>query len=293
MTAADEILGRIIGWAEREATVRALILLGSRARSDMPADEWSDTDLVVFVTDVDRWLADGSWLDDIGTVIVTFVEATGLEGVSERRVLFAPAVDVDLPMVSVERIAEMTGPEHLLPVLARGYQLLVDKDDRLAGFEQRAAAADPRALHRAARWPADPAEVSNLVADYLYHAVWVTKKLRRGELSVAVECQNAYQAATLRRFVEWQAKARSGGEANTYYDGRFLETWAPAETVSALAASQAHYDHADLARAVVEGLDVFRTLATEVANAAATTYPDRAHASVREWVEMTLRDRTT
>lgn len=269
--------------------MRGLILLGSRARSELPADEWSDTDLLVFTSDADRWLRDGRWLDEIGPVILSFIEPTALGGLFERRVLFENAVDMDLVMVPLEITDEISSNDGAMPVLARGYRLLVDKDGRFHDLESLAAGADPRAVHGAEPWPPSPDHVANLINDYLYHCVWVTKKLRRGELAVAVACQNAYQGSILRRFVEWQAEARSEGGTNTYYEGRFLERWAVPETVAGLAVSQARYDAADLAGAIPDGMELFRVLATEVAAAVGVVYPMVAHDSIRDWLQQTLR----
>ena len=264
--------------------------LGSRARIDIPADEWSDTDLLVFTTDASRWLGDGRWLDDIGRVVLTFVEPTALAGLLERRVLFDGAVDVDMVIIPIDAIENVISDAGAIPVLARGYRLLVDKDDRFGDLAGRAAAADARAIHGAAPWPPTAEEVSNLIRDYLYHCVWVTKKLRRGELAVAVSCQNAYQGATIRRFVEWQAGARSNVATNTYYDGRFLERWADPETVTGLTVTQAAYDVDDLGRSIVESMELFRGLASEVADAVRVAYPGEAHAWIRNWVRGTLSE---
>ncbi len=273
-----------------EPSVRALILLGSRARSEDPADEWSDTDLLVFSTDADRWLRDGSWLDDLGPVILTFLEATALAGLFERRVLFEGAVDVDMVMIPIDAIEGIISSKGALPVLARGYRLLVDKDGRFTSLADRVAAADPGAIDDAAPWPPDPVAVANAMNDYLYHCAWITKKLRRGELAVAVGCQNLHQARTMRRFVEWQAKARTGGATNTYYDGRHLERWAVPETVAELDATQSRYSPSDVRRSVLESADLFRTIATEVGRACDVDYPDAAHERVMSWVREHLGD---
>ena len=41
------LLRRIIAWAESRADILALVLVGSSARDELPADEWSDIDLVI------------------------------------------------------------------------------------------------------------------------------------------------------------------------------------------------------------------------------------------------------
>ncbi len=217
---------------------------------------------------------------------MTFTEVTGLNGIMERRVMFSDGTDVDVVPVPVERTDEIVAADTTLPVLARGYRLLVDKDGRFGDLAERVAAADPLAISTSAPWPASSAEVENEIAKYLYHCVWTAKKLCRGELAVAVSCQNGFQGRTHLRFLEWQAKARSEGDVNTFYEGRFLEQWAAPDAVATLSASQAHYDPDDLRRSIVDSLDAFGVVAREVAGAVGLAYPESAHA----WTRSTLGD---
>ena len=56
-TPARELLERIVGWAERRPDIQAPVLLGSQARRDHLADQWSDLDLELVTDQPDRYLA--------------------------------------------------------------------------------------------------------------------------------------------------------------------------------------------------------------------------------------------
>lgn len=213
---------------------------------------------------------------------MTFTEPTGLGGLLERRVMFADGADVDLVPIPIERMDELVSQAGALPVMARGYRVLVDKDDRFTDLHDRVATADPRDLQRASRWPPTADNVLNQVSSYLYHCSWIARKLRRGELTVAVDCQNGFQAEILLRFAEWQAKARSNDATWTLYQGRYLEEWAAPETIEALEVTRARYDRADLIRSVVESLSVFEGLAREVVALVDADYPSAAHGWTRQ-----------
>jgi aminoglycoside 6-adenylyltransferase len=287
---ADAVLARLVAWGEAEETIRGLILLGSRARTDTPADAWSDTDVVVFTTDADRWLREAGWVTSLGEPVLTFVEETGLSGLMERRVLFDDAVDLDMVITPVERADDVLSADGALPVLARGHRVLLDKDGRFAGLAERVAQADPWAIRAAAPWPPDPTDVANLIGDYWYHCVWTTKKLRRGEVATALGCLNGHMARLTLRFVEWQAKARSDGAAQTWFDGRYLERWALPETVEALGGTVARYDPTDVAPSLLASMELFAALGREVAAAASVSYPEASEAWVRRWVEQALSE---
>ncbi len=218
-------------------------------------------------------------------MVVTFTEATGLGGLTERRVMFEDGTDVDLVPIPIERMDELMSQAGALPVLSRGFRVLVEKDGLFTGLADRVAAADARGLHGASPWPPDADVVLNQISSYLYHCSWIARKLRRGEITVALDCHNGFQADILLRFVEWQARARSNDATWTLYEGRFLEDWAPGETVEALAVTRARYDPDDLMRSVVQSLAMFELLAREVVAAVGAEYPAPAH----EWTRNDLR----
>ena len=46
----DALEGKLVTWAKKRADVRAAIVVGSRARTDHPADEWADLDVALATT---------------------------------------------------------------------------------------------------------------------------------------------------------------------------------------------------------------------------------------------------
>lgn len=54
--AYEQIIDRFVAWARTRPDIHAAIVVGSRARTDRPADEWSDLDIVVFATDPSPFL---------------------------------------------------------------------------------------------------------------------------------------------------------------------------------------------------------------------------------------------
>ena len=57
-----------VRWASDEVDMRAVIAVGSRARIEPPADDWSDQDLMVYTRAPDDLLDSTDWLDDVGPV---------------------------------------------------------------------------------------------------------------------------------------------------------------------------------------------------------------------------------
>ncbi|HEX2140931.1 MAG TPA: aminoglycoside 6-adenylyltransferase, partial [Candidatus Limnocylindria bacterium] len=74
----EERLERIGAWAAATPGVGAALVVGSRARTDVPADEHSDTDVVLVCDDPDRWLHAIDWLAEFGRPLLSFVEETAV-----------------------------------------------------------------------------------------------------------------------------------------------------------------------------------------------------------------------
>ncbi len=198
------------------------MVIGSRARSDHPADEFSDLDLSIFVEDPALYLGSTGWLDQIGTPWLSFVEPTGDRHHWERRCLFEGGLDVDFAFVPAKVVSEMIVmgvPPDVSEVFRRGFRILFDKDDLLSQVEFDAPGARPNLQ-------LEEAAFLEVVNDFWYHAVWTAKHLRRGELWWAKGCCDGYLKELLRNMLEWHARSTGDTHKNTWLKGRFLEEWA-------------------------------------------------------------------
>ena len=130
----ERLIQRFVTWAQAQPDVRAAVIIGSRARDDHPADEWSDLDIIVFTTNPEHYIASADWVENIGAPWLTFVERTP-DGGWERRVLFAGGLDVDFainPAEVLDHLATAAIPPDVADIIRRGIQVLLDKDGLLA-----------------------------------------------------------------------------------------------------------------------------------------------------------------
>jgi aminoglycoside 6-adenylyltransferase len=163
----ERLMQRFVAWAQAEPSIRAAVVIGSRARTDHPADEWADLDIIVFATDVGRYIASADWVENVGVHWLTFVEPT-LGGGWERRVLFDGGLDVDFAFDPAHVLGQMVAgdiPPDVADIVRRGVRVLVDKDGLLAQL----SAVD---LQIPPYQPPAETEFLNLVHDFWYHTVW-------------------------------------------------------------------------------------------------------------------------
>lgn len=280
----EEILARFREWATARDDLRAAFVLGSRARRDHPADEWSDLDLLLLTTDPGLYLDDTGWLAALGTPWLTMLERQAVGDGQERRVVFAGGLDVDFIPVPVEAariFAERGWPPEIEMVFRRGVHTVLDKDG-LAALLTTVPASMPAAPVPSER------EFTELLNDLWYHVVWTTKKLRRGELWTALECLDGYLQWRLLALIRWHARATHGPDYETWHAGRFIESWADPRAAAGLREVFARYDAQDVARALLALLALTHTLGTETAARLGYAYPAEGEAASTAWVREAL-----
>jgi aminoglycoside 6-adenylyltransferase len=284
----DSIIERCAALAQSRDDIRGLIVLGSRARTDRPADEWSDLDLVIITTEPQRYLEDRGWLSAFGPYWAAFVERQATDTGYELRVLFDGALDVDFIPVPLEMMLMPADqwPPDVVTIFRRGYRIVLDKDDfssRIAELFQLNPALSAITLP-------DEQQFLALWNDYFYHAVWVAKKLRRGELWTAKLSLDTGMKWQLLHLIEWHAKTQHGAEYDIWHNGRFLEKWADPRILEELRRAYAHYDERDLWQALFGSLDLYRWVAREVADHLSFTYPLDSDQQITHWIAQCRSD---
>lgn len=228
------MIDRVVDWARSRGDVHAVVLVGSRARGE--ADEYSDHDFVLVVDEPEPYLRSAGWARAIGEVLASFVEPAATGGIQERRVLFADGADADFSLLPIERVEEVLGRDDVAPVLARGVRVLIDK--RGIEFTRRplAQASD---------------DLDALAHEFWYRALHTTRKLRRGEVYVAVQGCNCGLRPLLERAIARRSES-------TWHKGRFFERWADPELARRFEGTVA--THETVAGAIAAACDLFEEL---------------------------------
>ena len=263
-----ELIEKFNDWAGSDSNIRLAFIVGSRARKNSPADEWSDLDMVIAAENPDKILFADDWLENIGFPKVTFTENTFCGG-RERRILFDSGLDVDFAVFSSGSFKELLDDPEILSILNRGMRVLLDKDSLLSGLKLPAEYLPSPAIPKQENF-------LNLVNDFWYHAVWTAKKLRRGEFLQAKSACDAYMKNLLMEMIKWQACCENGWNYDTWHGSRFFEHWASPAVVEKMRKVYAHYEKEDIWRSLFRTMDLFRDLALETARSLNYPYPEEA-----------------
>jgi aminoglycoside 6-adenylyltransferase len=255
-------------WASTQPAIAAVIVVGSQARTDHPADEWSDLDLVVFAHEATLFLQDPTWLNAFGAVVAVISNSFGQHD-REWIALYADGCKLDVAFLSVDPAATPTLQAMLdvFPypvVLLRGVRVLIDKTNSSAELHLPTSDAPPLPTQ---------VEFSSLINRMALDAIKTAKFIRRSDLWRAKQLCDGEMKQHLLIMLEWQAAAQKD-QRDIWYDGRFLAEWADGAAWAELPRTFAAFKATDLSRALLATLDLFRHLAREVAERLHLTYPD-------------------
>ena len=260
-----EIKRKISGYAEQDEAIKAVIAIGSSTRSDVPADEYSDLDLIIVTDSPDRWCS-GEYQELFGNVSISFIEPT-LGGGMERRCIYDDDKDVDMIIFTPEQFGKALREGVAQWVMNRGYALLYDGGDYVELIPKFVTPVVSRSKM-------NEEEFANTVNDFYFHNIWACKKLRRGELWSAKMCIDSYLKNLLLKMIEQYQLCIS--DADVWHDGRFLDRWADSTVTDELKDCFAHYDNEDCKRAIAATHRLFARLARAVADKSGHAYPERA-----------------
>jgi aminoglycoside 6-adenylyltransferase len=204
-----------------------------------------------------------------------------LDGLKERRVLLDNALDIDIifrPKSTIGKIAT----DDVAVILSNGYKVIVDK----IGIND--ILSEIKADNQTNKLP-NESDFINTVNDFWYHAVWTTKKLKRGELWTAKFCLDTYMKWKLLTMIEYHTNILNGNEHNTWYSGRFIEEWAVPWIIDELSLCFSHYDKEDMKSALSSSMNLFRSVAIEVAEKLCFEYPSKSDKYATEWVNANMK----
>lgn len=283
MNECENILTGLINLGESTDQMKAGIIIGSRARTERPADEYSDIDIILLVEDIEFFIQSDEWLNKLGKYHISFSEYTVANG-KERRVFFDNAFDADFIFLQANEIDRIEKDNDLKTMISRSYRILFDK----IGFD---GALRRMVLPTESYLPLSESEFKNIVNNFWFHSIWAAKKVLRGELWVAKTCVDSYMKDILLKIIELYSHAVNGSTYDTWHCGRFIEQWAEPWVVEQFPNIYARYQADDILQALFETTELFRKLAIETSERLNYAYPYDADKYAVNFLESVKRQK--
>lgn len=270
----SEIKKRLIDYAEKDEEIKAIIAIGSSTRKEVKADEYSDLDLLIVTDTPDKWNS-GEYPKLLGNVNISFAEPT-MGGAMERRCMYDDDKDVDFIAFTSEQFEYALEAGIAGFVMNRGYSILYGAEayqEKIGKFIFEGK-SNPQMSEE---------EFLNIVNDFYFHNIWSLKKLLRGELWAGKMCTDAYLKNYLLRIMEIYCHDIEGKDV--WHDGRFIDTWANDSIKEELSKCFAHYERADVYKAVKATNQLFTKLSEEIAEKKGYRFPEEAKDCAKRYID--------
>jgi aminoglycoside 6-adenylyltransferase len=279
-----DLMPTLIRWATARSPIRAVLLTSTRAIPHAPIDVLSDYDVILVVQDIQPFVADHTWLNDFGNVLVVYwdpIHPDPVFGIDQcgNVTQYADGLKIDFTLWPVALFQQIVAVPVLPAELDAGYRLLLDKDhlaDTMRPPTGTAYIPTPPSL----------ATYQTLINDFLSDAPYVAKCLWRDELLPAKWCLDYDIKHTyLRQLLEWRMEIALGWSVPVGFLGKGLKRRLPPDIWAALEQTYAGASLADNWEALAQTMALFRRVAIEVGEHLGYPYPHDLYQHVSAYVE--------
>jgi len=278
----DEILKKVINWAESQESIRSLILTSSRAGASK-TDEFSDYDIMVLTDNAELYLTSDEWLKTIDNLWVYQKEqfTHGEYVIPTRLTIFQGGTKVDFSFWKTEILKYfIKNGFSETDDLNRGYQVLLDKDDLAKDL--------PKPSIKIFKIPKpDKDDFLTTVHDFWFEFLGVAKYLKRGDLFFAKKIDNGIVKDLFLRMIIWNVQAKNNWAKETplHTDGKKLQSWAGNEIFEQLGRTYSGFNLEDSWKSLFASIEFFRKLSTETCHLLGYKYPEQVDKNISEYIE--------
>jgi aminoglycoside 6-adenylyltransferase len=276
-----DVVGKLVAWGMAHPLIRAMILTSSRARPGGPVDLLSDYDVILAASDVGPFAFDDAWVYDYGRPMVRWGDQSEMHGLATyfRSAVYQDYVKIDYSIWPVELLERVAASASMPDQLDVGYRVLLDKDQRTAGWKPPSYQA-----HIPAR-PAE-AEYQALVEEFWWVTTYVAKSLWRDDLVFAKwVVDQDLKLEVMRRMLEWHIEIDHNWSVKPGVHGRGLKQLLPPNIWSEFAGTYVSLDAEETWAALHRVIALFRQVAADVGNALSYTYPQQVDELVSAYLE--------
>ncbi len=271
----EKIERNFVSWAQTIEDIRAAFIVGSQARNDHPADEWSDLDIIFFTSKQNYYLSSNEWLKNLGDIWTSFVSQTA-GGDPECLTLFDGGWQVDFVIHSLENLNQIVENKIIPNNFYRGVKVIIDKD-HVANTIMPQQNKAPQGITLSEDMFIQSTNM------FWFIALNMAKQILRNDLWV-VKVRDGNMKELLLQMIEWHEKTVNGTEYDTWHAGRFICEWASEETQVELWNSFGHFDRSESWKALMSTINLFKRLSHDTSQRMNFLYPYDLERNISNWI---------
>ncbi len=271
-----EMLNLTLSVAKNLETVRAVVLQGSRANPNVPADAWQDFDMVFLVDDLESLIADRQWIDQFGERIIMQMPETMELPVPARNgsfsflMLFKDGNRIDLTLIPISDWEHLA--QDSLSVL------LLDKDKRFKAFPP--ASEQDYYLQQPTQ-----KTFQNCCNEFWWTGTYVAKGLQRAEVTYAKAMQETVVRSMLDQMIRWHIGTVHDFDVNPGKFGKFYRKYLETDDWEKLLKTYADASIPNTWAALFQMVSLFEQMAGTVARKFGFNYNSREAQNVKDYLK--------
>jgi aminoglycoside 6-adenylyltransferase len=264
MRSEKEMMDLILETARKDERIRAVMMNGSRANPNAPRDFFQDYDIVYFVTEMDSFKKDPSWIGRFGERMILQLPDDMHDPPPENTpsyaylMQFADGNRIDLSLFPIANLDQREEDSQTV--------VLLDKDGILPPYPP---ASDSDYLPK----PPTAKAFADCCNEFWWVSPYVAKGLWRDELTNAKYIHEHYVREQLMKMLDWYVGVKTGFSRSTGKLGKYLKLYLEPELWAMLERTYADADHEHSWEALRVMGDLFRRTATFVATHFGYEYP--------------------
>ncbi len=264
MRSEKQIYEMILNFARSDERIRMVTLEGSRTNINIPPDDFQDYDITYFVTDIQSFTADDSWLNVFGErLIMQKPEDMELFPAEEKGfsylMLFYDDVKIDLTLLPLDLIDEYFTWDKLI-------KLLLDKDNRIS------QPPVPTDIDYHLQYPT--ARMFDDCCNEFWNTIpYVVKGLCRKEILFAIDHMNDVVRKELLRMISWLVGTEQGFHFSIGKNYKFLEHYVPQKLWKRLMMTYQMASYMQMWESLEQCMTLFREVSKKTAQRLDYPYP--------------------
>jgi aminoglycoside 6-adenylyltransferase len=279
MRSEQVMMELILGFAQKEERVRAVVMSGSRGDAAAPRDRFQDYDIVYMVTDVDEFVEDRRWIDRFGEILIMQTPDENGTPAPDRRdsfaflMLFTDGNRIDLTLHPVHKMNSVPLDSLSVPLL--------DKDGLFAQLP-------PASNRDYLPVPPTAKQFSDCCNEFWWVSTYIAKGMWRRELAYAKYMFDRPVRDMLMLMLTWHIGIQTNFEESPGKVGKYFEKYLEPQKWQAFVETYPDGNYEHIWRALFIMCDLFRETSQGVAAHFGYAYPLDEDQRVSDYLKSVL-----
>ncbi|HYK72329.1 MAG TPA: aminoglycoside 6-adenylyltransferase [Pseudoneobacillus sp.] len=277
MRTEKEMMDLIIGKAQEDDRIRAVIMNGSRTNPNVKKDLFQDYDIIYIVKDIQSFTCDHSWVDMFGRrVMMQMPEDKGTPpSLNDGRFMylmqFMDGNRIDLALIPIGKIDELLSPDSLS-------LLLLDKDNIIGPLPP----SSDKDYH--IKRPTKK-EFSDVCNEFWWICMNISKGIWREELTYAMFMKEQINRNVLIQMIEWYVGMDTDFTLSAGKFGKNFKELLKSDEWEEFVSTYSDANYENIWNSLFQMCELFRKIAIRVANHLNYRYPYEDDKNVAEYLK--------